>query len=115
MDLFLISILFGIHMIVGAIGYRLGRINTEAKNLPPMQPLVKTSDSTIRFKSNKIIEYLFDNGHIDLNLLATMKFSPEDRMQFAQLLGYSVIGYSDLPYVSDENYERAHDLMEKLL
>lgn len=34
-------------------------------------------------------------------------------MQLAQLLGYSVSGYGDLPYVSDESYDKAAKMVEE--
>lgn len=66
----------------------------------PMQPIVNVG-GVARFKSNKIVEYLLDNGHADMNLLAVLNFSDEDRAQFAQLIGYSVSGFCELPYVSE--------------
>jgi hypothetical protein len=33
-----------------------------------------------------------------MNTLALMPFDDDDRRQFAQLIGYSVDGYLDLPY-----------------
>ena len=70
----------------------------------PDQPLIEG-----RFKANPIVQYLLDNGAVgvDMNHLALMDFSDEDRQQFAQLIGYSLGGYGDLGYVSDEAYERA--------
>ena len=68
----------------------------------PIQPLVDG-----RFVPNKIVEYLLDKGGIDLNAIAVRDFSDEDRQQFAQLIGYSLGGYSDLSYVSDEAYDAA--------
>ena len=70
----------------------------------PMQPLIKG-----RFKENKIVSYCLDNT-ADLNVIATMNFSVEDREQFAQLIGYSLGGYGDLSYVTDESYYRAENL-----
>jgi hypothetical protein len=35
-----------------------------------------------------------------MNDLALMPFSNEDREQFAQLIGYSVSGFGELPYAS---------------
>jgi hypothetical protein len=60
-----------------------------------------------RFVKNKIVEYLLDNGGIDMNQLAVLDFSDEDSEQFAQLIGYSVSGYQSLSYVSDESAEQA--------
>jgi hypothetical protein len=42
-----------------------------------------------------------------MNSLARMNFSNEDREQFAQLIGYSLSGFSELSYVSDEIYNAA--------
>ena len=57
-----------------------------------------------RFKSNEIVRYLLDvcrdKGMADMNSLATIPFSDEDRVQFAQFIGYSVDGFCDLSYVS---------------
>ncbi len=71
----------------------------------PNQPLEKDSEGIQRFKQNKIVRYLLDAGPFDMNDLALMPFDDEDRQQFAQLIGYSVCGYSDLDYVSDERFE----------
>lgn len=60
-----------------------------------------------RFVENKIVSYLLDNGGIDMNDLASLNFSNEDREHFAQLIGYSVSGYSSLSYVSDESVDQA--------
>lgn len=73
----------------------------------PDQPLVKDSLGVVRFKGNKIVQFLLDDGPNDMNRLARIPFSDEDRQQFAQLIGYSLNGYSELSYVSDEAYERA--------
>jgi len=66
----------------------------------PIQPLVNV-DGVIRFKENKIVTYLLDNGGLDMNDIASSDFSNEDREQFAQLIGYSHSGASELHYVSD--------------
>jgi hypothetical protein len=67
----------------------------------PDQPLIKG-----RFKPNKIVVHLLDHGPFDMNQLAMLEFTDEDRQQFAQLLGYSLGGYSDLGYVTDEAFDR---------
>jgi hypothetical protein len=41
-----------------------------------------------------------------MNKLAMMPWSNEDRCQFAQLIGYSLGGYGELHYVSDEELRR---------
>ena len=73
----------------------------------PMQPLISH-----RFKENKIVRHCLDAGGTDLNKLAMMDFSVEDREQFAQLIGYSLGGYSELSYVTDESYYRAEKQCE---
>lgn len=73
----------------------------------PIQPLAKDEHGTLRFKKNHIVEYLLDNGGIDLNDIARKDFSREDREQFAQLIGYSLSGYGELGYVSDHTYDTA--------
>lgn len=66
----------------------------------PMQPMEFDRDGVLRFKKNAIIDWLFNTGRLDLNLIAATEFSDEDQRQLAQLLGYSVSGYGDLSYVS---------------
>lgn len=72
----------------------------------PTQPIV-TVDGIDRFKPNDIVKYLLEAGPFDMNALALIPFSNEDREQFAQLIGYSICGFGDLSYVSDETYQRA--------
>jgi hypothetical protein len=73
----------------------------------PMQPLVRDADGVVRFKQNAIVRFLLDAGPFDLNQIALMPFSDEDREHFAQLIGYSLDGFGELSYVSDESYEQA--------
>lgn len=77
----------------------------------PIQPL-ETVDGTLRFKPNPIVRYLLEKGPFDLNDIASICFSDNDQQQFAQLIGYSLNGYSELSYVSDENYAAA-EVMSK--
>jgi hypothetical protein len=79
--------------------------NVETKNA--VQPLVKDVHGRNRFKENMIVTFLLDNGGFDLNKLAMMDFSDNDREQFAQLIGYSLDGYGMLSYVTDETYNQA--------
>jgi hypothetical protein len=79
----------------------------------PIQPLTKDDGGVLRFKKNAIVEYLLDNGGIDLNKLATLDFSKDDRRQFAQLIGYSLSGYGELSYVDDETYTAAAIMAEQ--
>lgn len=80
----------------------------------PIQPLGKDESGTLRFKKNHIVEYLLDHGGIDLNDIARKDFPDEDRQQFAQLIGYSLDGYSDLSrYVDDEAYFVAQGMFQE--
>jgi len=86
--------------------------NCHASLRHPIQPLEKDEHGTVRFKSNAIVQHLLDAGHCDMNHLAVMSFSQEDREQFAQLIGYSLSGYSELSYVRDDSYEAASKMAE---
>ncbi|MCB0247953.1 MAG: hypothetical protein KDI07_05195 [Anaerolineae bacterium] len=68
----------------------------------PLQPVYKDEHGTLRFKENAIVRYLLDNGGIDMNRLAVLNFNQADREQFASLIGYSLGGFDELSYVSDE-------------
>lgn len=72
----------------------------------PIQPLYN-DNGVLRFHANKIVKFLLDAGPFDLNQLALMEFTDSDREQFAQLIGYSLSGFGELPYVSDATYKRA--------
>ena len=78
-----------------------------------MQSIIMTEDGKLRFRENQIISFLvelaFENG-FSLSKIAAMDFSDEDRMQLAQLMGYSVAGYGMLSYVSDESYAKALEM-----
>lgn len=67
----------------------------------PMQPMVVDESQTVRFKENTIIRWLVDQGHLDLNQIASMEFPQEDRVQLAQLIGYSLKGFHELSFVPD--------------
>ncbi len=73
----------------------------------PIQPLAYDEKGVLRFKANAIVQYLLDNGGIDLNKIACLPFSKEDRQQFAQLIGYSLSGYSTLSYSDNQTCEAA--------
>lgn len=73
----------------------------------PIQPLQEDADGVLRFKPNKIVQWLLEAGHFSLNTVAMTKFPQEDREQFAQLIGYSLAGFGDLSYVRDETYAAA--------
>lgn len=70
----------------------------------PIQPLEADKQHSFRFKENKIVKHLLDHGGIDMNALAMLDFSVEDREQFAQLIGYSLAGFGELSYVRADTY-----------
>jgi hypothetical protein len=78
----------------------------------PLQPVVEDAQGTKRFKANDVVQYLLDHGGMDMNDLARLHFSNEDREQFAQLIGYSLSGFAELSYVSDEAVEAAQAMAE---
>ena len=80
----------------------------------PMQPIEWDGHGVIRFKQNAIIYWLFCEGKLNLNEIAVQDFSDEDRMQLAQLLGYSVSGFGDLSYASDEVVAEADRIAAEL-
>jgi hypothetical protein len=79
--------------------------------MQPLQPLITDSHGVLRFKANAIVNHLLDSarqaGVADMNKLAILPFSQEDREQFAQLIGYSLSGFGELSYVSDDTYAAA--------
>lgn len=75
----------------------------------PDQPQYVDGRGVRRFKENPIVRYLLDKGGIDMNALALRGFSAADEAHFAQLIGYSVSGWSDLSYVSDADWQRVTD------
>lgn len=81
----------------------------------PMQPVVVSDDGVIRFRGNALVRYLLDSGGIDMNKLRHVDCPPKDREQFAQLIGYSVAGYHELSYVSDESAARASALAREVM
>lgn len=68
----------------------------------PKQPTYLDDHGVFRFRPNKIIDWLFEEGLLDLNRISAMPFPEEDRRQLAQLLGYSVSGYYDLSYAEND-------------
>ena len=85
----------------------------------PTQPLEEDSDGILRFKENNIVRWMLDNTVLargllptDMNALAMHDFKQNDREQFAQLIGYSLCGYNDLSYVSNESHSTAEAMLE---
>lgn len=76
----------------------------------PIQPVYRDEQGVVRFRANAVVSFLYQWASargMGLNELALMPFDAADREQFAQLIGYSVSGFGDLSYVSDETYARA--------
>jgi len=78
----------------------------------PMQPVQDDGKGVWRFKPNAIVKWLLETGPANLNDIARRGFPAEDQEQFAQLIGYSVSGFGDLPYASGENAELAQRIVE---
>lgn len=78
----------------------------------PVQPLEEDEHGVLRFKQNKIVHHLLDTSTSDLNPLWQLHFSNEDHEQLMQLIGYSLSGYGDLDYVSDETYYLAESQLK---
>ena len=77
----------------------------------PIQPVVKDANGVLRFKKNSIVDFLAAGR---MNDIACMGFSSDDREQLAQLIGYSLGGFRDLSYTSDETYQQALLSWEKI-
>lgn len=78
------------------------------------QPVISAS-GVDRFQANPIVAYLLDVGPFDMHHLALVPgFTDEDYAHFAQLIGYSVSGYMELSYVSDDAWEKACEAQGKL-
>lgn len=82
----------------------------------PIQPLEKDAHGTLRFKENAIVRHLLEwaqeRGH-GLNEMARMDFNADDWQQMAQLIGYSLSGYSELSYVSADAYGAAATMADE--
>jgi hypothetical protein len=83
-----------------ALGATREDVEEEARH--PEQPLVKDDHGTIRFKENKVVSWMLEQGRagrrFDLNTISGM-FSDEEMYQFSQLIGYSHSGWGGLSYV----------------
>ena len=78
----------------------------------PIQPTFVDDNGTIRFRLNSIVRALLETSTLDLNKIACMDFTKQERMQLAQLIGYSLGGFGELSYVDDETYGAAARLHE---
>lgn len=84
----------------------------------PDQPVGRDGEGVFRFKENRIVRWMLDQGRMglrfDLSMVSACGFSSEDLMQFAQLLGYSVSGFCELYYVTNEAADRACAQVDRL-
>jgi hypothetical protein len=90
-------------------------VNKQVDQKQPIQPITVDGHGVIRFKENAMVQALLDHGQkhgLGLNELHMMDFSADDRMQLAQLIGYSVSGYGSLSYVTSDNYNAAEAMAE---
>lgn len=71
----------------------------------PMQPIYKDENGRARFRSNKIVDWMLEQGRegkkFDLNTIAAQDFPQADYVQLMQLIGYSVSGFHELSGVPD--------------
>ncbi len=61
----------------------------------PIQPIGKDDSGTVRFKENKLVSLLLEQGPFDLNQLIALSMAEgleDDYGQLLQLIGYSVSG-----------------------
>ena len=79
-----------------------------------LQPIEIDKNGTARFRSNKIVQLLLDDGKYDMGRLALLPFSDSDRAQFAQLIGYSVCGFGELNYADKDQVGHADAIAESL-
>lgn len=81
----------------------------------PDQPTAHDEEGVRRFVPNTLVRHLLDEDGLDMNELAAVEATDEERAQFAQLIGYSVSRYADLSYVSDEAWSRVSTESEDAL
>lgn len=74
----------------------------------PIQPTSEDENGYIRFRANALVRHLLDHGGLTMNDLVRVECSQDDRQQFAQLIGYSLSGYSALSYHSVAVWSAAH-------
>ncbi len=89
-----------------------GPSKDQRDNLPhPTQPIALDEKGVERFKKNQIVRDLLNLAPVhglDMNRMACSAYTNEDRVQFVQLIGYSLCGFGELSsYVSKRAYDRA--------
>lgn len=77
-------------------------------NTFPMQPI-----KDARFVKNSIVERLLDESPFTMSEIATWEATDAERVQFAQLIGCSVVGFGELSYVDDATFEEAREQVRR--
>lgn len=77
----------------------------QEETIMPIQPIKDN-----RFVQNRIVNAILEVSQLDLNDIAGMDFTEQERMQFAQLIGYSLGGFSGLSYVNNVTYHAACEM-----
>jgi len=77
----------------------------------PIQPAGLDANGVLRFKRNGIVDFLLEayQEKGGLNALSRLEFSRDDWEHFAQLIGYSVSGFSGLSYTRSETVRLAEE------
>lgn len=83
-------------------------------NKHPNQPIAFDDNGVARFRENSIVRWLVDQLPGGLSDISLYAFSREDLEQLTMLIGCSVSGAGDLPYVSDECIAEADAAVENL-
>lgn len=81
----------------------------------PIQPISIDTAGILRFKNNPIVRFLLESSPYNLHDLACMGFADNDFEQLEQLIGYSVDGFLDLDFVSDETRETVEAMAIEIL
>lgn len=84
------------------------------KEYHPMQEIIFDDRGVARFRENEIVSFLLEHGNHDMNRIASLRVSQADRMQFAQLIGYSVGGFGDLSYADQKVVQKADKKVRKM-
>ena len=87
------------------------------KERNPMQPVILAA-TTVKFKRNEIVRDLLDFTTLhgfDMNHIVAQDYTQTDLEQFAQLIGYTVDGYHESSYVSDNSAKKATTLARRVL
>ena len=80
-----------------------GELMRKPRNAMPFQPIGADADGVIRFRPNRLVQYLLDHGPFDLNDLAHLPdITNAEHMQLSQLIGYSVSGAGALSFFDHE-------------